>query len=96
MRLPVLGDWASVACSVCLDNIVCILRRYNCGRPMALTSGTKLGPYEILAPWARVGWGRCIAPATRGWIARLRSRFFLPHLPVTPIALIASYTKRAS
>ena len=32
-----------------------------------LGAGTKLGPYEIVAPLGAVGWARCIAPATRSW-----------------------------
>jgi hypothetical protein len=63
---------------------------------MALTAGAKLGPYEILAPLGAGGMGEVYAPAIHGSIERLRSRFFLPQLLVTPIALIASNRKRAS
>jgi hypothetical protein len=33
---------------------------------MPLSAGTRLGPYEILEPLGAGGWGRCIAPGTRG------------------------------
>jgi hypothetical protein len=34
---------------------------------MALTSGSKLGPYEILAPLGAGGMGRCIEFETTDW-----------------------------
>jgi eukaryotic-like serine/threonine-protein kinase len=33
------------------------IQRYNCARQMALTSGTKLGPYEIVSPLGAGGMG---------------------------------------
>ena len=42
---------------------------------MTLTAGSRLGPYEILAPArARAGWGRSTGRGTRGSRARWRSR----------------------
>ena len=41
---------------------------------MSVAVPTRLGPYEILGPSARAGWGRCIGRGTRGWRARWRSR----------------------
>ncbi len=49
---------------------------YNVAR-MALTSGTKLGPYEIVSPLGAGGCTRFVAPATRGSAARSPSRFHL-------------------
>jgi len=43
---------------------------------LPLSAGTKLGPYEIVAPAGLAGWAKCIAPSTRGSIARSPSRFF--------------------
>jgi hypothetical protein len=36
---------------------------------MALTPGTRLGPYEIVAPLGAGGMATPIARATRGWVA---------------------------
>ena len=47
---------------------------YDRTMPVALTPGMRLGPYEIVAPSARAGWARSIAPAIRGWIGRSRSK----------------------
>ena len=40
-----------------VGNTLFVLRRYNCGRPMAVTAGTRLGPYKILAPLGAGGMG---------------------------------------
>jgi hypothetical protein len=42
---------------------------------MTLATGTKLGPYESLAPLGAGGMGKCIVPATRG-----RAVLNWPHL----------------
>jgi hypothetical protein len=38
----------------------------NAGSMRSLTSGSRLGPYEILDRISRVAWALCIAPATPG------------------------------
>jgi len=37
---------------------------------MTLTSGAKLGPYEIFHPWAGAVWLKFIARVIRDWIAQ--------------------------
>jgi pimeloyl-ACP methyl ester carboxylesterase len=41
---------------------------------MPLSSGSRLGSYEILSPWVREAWERSTAPDTSSWVAKLRSR----------------------
>jgi eukaryotic-like serine/threonine-protein kinase len=42
---------------------------------MALTSGSKLGPYEILAPLGAGGMGRCIELETTDWGGTWQSKY---------------------
>jgi hypothetical protein len=44
---------------------------------MALAAGTKLGPYEILAPLGAGGMGECTALVTRALFAMLPSKSLL-------------------
>ena len=62
---------------------------------MALSTGTKLGPYEILAPSAPEGWERSTGRATPVSGARSRSRSCRRRSRRTPIASSASSRKRA-
>jgi hypothetical protein len=48
---------------------------------MALTSGTRLGPYEILTPLGAGGMGRFTGRGTRGWDTRLERTVAVKILP---------------
>ena len=52
---------------------------------MALSPGTRLGPYEVLARLAPAGWARSTEPATRASIARSPSRSCRVKSPAIPI-----------
>ena len=63
---------------------------------MALTAGTRLGPYEIVAPSAPAAWARCIARAIRSSIATSRSRCCPERSPHDPDRLARFSAKRKS
>ena len=56
-----------------------------------------LGPYEILAPWAREAWAKSIARATRAWDGKSRSRSCRTRWPLrSPSGSPASSAKAQS
>jgi hypothetical protein len=68
------------------ESIVRAGRGIRICRRMALSAGTRLGPYGVLPTSAPVEWGKCIGPATRRCTAMSRSRSCFPRSPTIPIA----------
>jgi serine/threonine protein kinase len=64
-------------------------RGYNCARPMALTSGAKLGPYEIQSPLGAGGMGEVYQAKDTGTIQHVNAG-----IPAHKLIMTASSASR--